>query len=172
MSKSPIVATQFHKDVFAAVMTATKAGETLFTRLTALLTNKYGEVAPTYEQFRGDHAMLNQLAKDRGLKDNQFGRKAFNNAIKSLYNELPVSQSAEAIAKRAQRPDKTSTGPAKKTVGTRAPSHAETIEQFISRVGVYKALEACTAILAAATETEAVAKGIKAAMGSPMKKAA
>jgi hypothetical protein len=155
---------KFHAEIVAAASVGLKANMTVLAKMEALITSKYGKVAPTYEQFRADHAALGELAKEKGLKDSQWVRKPFNCAVKSLYKALPESQSVAALAKRAlrEKEGKTKPGAVKKVTGTRAPSHAETIEQFIARVGVFKVLDACTAVLAADDSTKATADTLKA----------
>ncbi len=76
---------------------------------------QYGDTPPTYEQFWDDRDALKQMAKARGLADDQTIRRPYNAAVRQLYGEqilkltegrsvLPVSTSKEAVAKRLVRP--------------------------------------------------------------------
>lgn len=174
-----LVITPFHRDMFAACAAVRKAERTMLTKMQALLTSKYGEKCPTFEQFRADRAALKAIADEKGLKDDQWVRKPYNAAVKALYGELPVAQTAAAIAKRKLREAQEAANPkpaeksgAKKgETAQRAPSAGETIEQFIARMGVFKVLEQCVNILEAVDETKAVAQAIKKDV-MPLRKAA
>lgn len=167
--------TAFHKDVFACINTqhtaVTKAQGTMQAKLGGLLTSKYGAVAPTFAQFKLDRAALKELAVQKGLADDQWLRKPFNAAVIALYGALPEAQTAAAIAKRAARDaagvskgtakaGKGKAGAAKGETAPRRASDPETIEQLIARIGVWKVLEACTAILGADASTVAQAKAL------------
>lgn len=146
-----VVITPFHKDMFAACQLVMKAVGTMESRMQALVTSKYGKVAPTYAQFRADRAALKSLADEKGLTSDQWVRKPYNAAIKAVFGALPESQSASSIAKRklAAAKDKVA-GKAGAKKGETAPRRTgtpETIEQYVARVGVFKVLEACAAIL-------------------------
>lgn len=159
---SALVITTFHRDLFNAQVAGMKATGTMQAKLAALIASKY-TVAPTFEQYRADQAALAEIAKEKGLKDNQWVRKPYALAVKAAFGALPVSQDPAAIAKRKAR------GPAKEKAATVPKRGAEDLEALIARVGVFKVLEACTRILEADDSTKSQAKGIAAAM---LKKAA
>jgi len=180
------VATAFHKDAYTLAMSAHKAVESHASKLAALLTSRYGDTSPTYAQYREDQATLSQLAKERGLADNQWVRKPFARAVKALYGALPVSTAPEAVLKRQQREEalakaKAQAGPGapKGETQERAPSASESIEALITRIGLFKTLEACTRILASdevtkpqATHLAAVARKAAELSGVKVLKAA
>lgn len=152
--------TAFHKDVFSIIATAnraaTKAGETMSVKLFDLLGSRYGAVAPTFAQFKIDRAALKELAKAKGLTDDQYYRKAFNAAVIAKFGALPEAQTESAIAKREAR----GRNQAKKEATPAKRRDVETVEQYIARVGIWKILETCTAMLAADESTAATAKAI------------
>lgn len=160
-----IEVTAFHRDMFAACATVRKAEANMMAKMQALLSSKYGKTCPTFEQFRADRAALKMIAEEKGLADDQWVRKPYNAAVKALYGELPVAQTAAAIAKRKLREAQTAVSgkPAEKSgakkgeTAARAPSASETVEQFIARVGVFKVLERCVSILEAVDDTKAKA---------------
>jgi hypothetical protein len=171
-TKSTIVVTQFHKDAYAIAQTACKAGITMAQKLSALLTARYGDTSPTFEEYRADQAALAHMAKLKGLVDNQWVRKPYALAVKSRYGKLPESQDPAAILKAAKRAadkaekdakeGKASAGaPAGKTQD-HGTSDAETIEAIVTRLNVFKCLEACINILAADKTTKAQAIHMRA----------
>lgn len=99
--------TEAQKELFVIACRAgdriTRAMTTYTKELVAWLHAQYGETKPTYEQFWSDREALAILAKERGLADDQWVRKPYNAAVKSVYGELPVSPSKEAVAKRLVR---------------------------------------------------------------------
>lgn len=99
--------TEAQKELFVIACRAgeriTRAMQTYTKELVVWLQGQYGETPPTYEQFWSDREALAILAKERGLADDQWVRKPYNAAVKSLYGDLPVSTSKEAIAKRLVR---------------------------------------------------------------------
>lgn len=108
MSKiEALVISTFHKDVFATINTqrvaVDKAQGTMQAKLGALIVSKYGKVAPSYAQFRGDRDALKELATQKGLTDDQWLRKPYNAAIIAIFGKLPESLSPAALAKRALR---------------------------------------------------------------------
>jgi len=161
-----VVITAFHKELFAAAIAGRKATETMQQKMAALLKSKYGETMPTFAQFKGDRAALKQLAADKGLADDQWVRKPFNAAVKALYGALPEAQTAAALAKRKVREALGTTGKAKAGAkkGETAPrrqSEPETLEQYITRVGVFKVLQQCALILESDDSTKAMADTLK-----------
>ncbi len=102
-----LVITTFHKDAYAIINTqrvaVDKAQGTMQTKLGALIVSKYGTTAPTYAQFRADRDALKELAKEKGLADDQWLRKPFNAAVIAIFGKLPEAMTAAAIAKRAVR---------------------------------------------------------------------
>lgn len=143
-------------------------------RIEALITKQYGKVSPTYAQFKADRAALHTLAVNKGLASDQVLRKAYNGVINSLYGKLPESDSAAAIAKRAQRPtvDKSKKAKAaKKGAGT--ASKNETVAQFIARVGLAVVLQEVAKQLAVerASRTDAIALEAIASHYQPKKAA-
>ena len=164
----------FHKGVANIAITGMRAGETMAQRMQALITSRYGETCPTFEQHRADIKALNAIARDKGLTDGQWMRRPYNAAIVALFEKLPVAQTPEAIAKREQRAQrdavvKAAIAKAKETgeiapagapageTQERVPSEGEQLEQLIARVGVFETLYACLRILDADESTKAQA---------------
>lgn len=133
---------------------------------------------PSFEQYRADRAALKQLAADKGLADDQWLRKPFCAAVVALYGKLPESQSPEALRKAQERKvaqeavaalrkaQGTAAAPAapaapvgapKGETQDRAPSETEQLESLITRIGLFKTLDACIRILAADESTQAQA---------------
>jgi len=164
-----LTVTPYHAAVYAACAAAHKAAGTATEKMIALLKSKYGEVAPSYLQYRADQAALASIAKDKGLKDSQWLRKPFAAAVKAVFGALPESQDPASIAKRKLRAQKAGNAPASAPVGApkgkvqvKVTSPSESIEQAITRMGLFKVLEACTNILAQVDTTKELAKAIKA----------
>jgi hypothetical protein len=180
-TKAAVVITAFHQDVFNTSLTGQRASETMKKKLSALLVSKYGQPTigkdangketrsggPSFEAYRADHAALKHLAEVvKKLKDNQYVRKAYAHAVKTLYGAIPESQDAAAVAKRAQRDAKAAlakaaaaapTGaPAGETQATQ-PNEDEQIEQVIARLGYFKCMDALIRIAAADEKTKAQA---------------
>lgn len=167
--------TAYHKALYAAADGARKATVKALDAVKALLESKYGKTAPTYEQFRADRSALREIAKGKGLADDQWLRKPYNAAVTALYGALPEAQTAAAIAKRKVRDAlaangttiaKVKAGAKKGETAPRRQSEIETLEQYIARIGVFKVLAQCALILEADESTKAVAqvlKGIKKA---------
>lgn len=177
--------TAFDKDAYAIIDTARKAtdkaGNTMRQKLADLLRSKYGTTAPTFEQFKRDRAALKELASQKGLADDQWVRKPYNLAVHALYGALPEAQSAAAIAKRKLREANEAAGittvkAGKVVSGTAKPEAgkpgaqkgvpaaqpvpvAETIEQYIARVGLWQVMDACARLLNAdkSSTTDAMA---------------
>lgn len=195
---APIAMLPFHNEVFAIARTGHNAGLTMAKKMQALLISRYGEAlidssdkdnwgrpcaagGPTFEQYRNDQQCLAEIAKEKGLTDNQWVRKPYAAAVKALYGALPVAMTAEAIQKRAQREaneaakkahaEAAKAGAPKGETTERAPSAGETIEQVIARLGVFQALDACVRILSSEEMTKAQAQHI-AAMVKAAKQAA
>ncbi len=162
-----VVITAFHKDVFAAAIAGRKATETMQQKMASLLKSKYGETMPTFAQFKGDRAALKQLAADKGLADDQWVRKPFNAAVKALYGALPEAQTAAALAKRKVRDalGKSKAGAKKGETAPRRQSEPETLEQYITRVGVFKVLQQCALILECDDSTKDIGHSLKAING-------
>lgn len=182
----------FHKDVYAAINTARtavdKAQGSMQQKLANLLRSKYGAVMPTFEQFRADRAALKELAKQKGLSDDQWLRKPYNAAVHLLYGALPEAQTAAAIAKRALRAANEAAGitpvkdgkkdtPANKPgapkgeTAPRNPSNEETIEQYIARVGLWQVMDACARLLNADKSSTTDAKAVQAIVKKHVKAA-
>lgn len=171
--QTPVAILAFHKDVFAIAQTGHRAGETMHKKMCALLTSRYGKAAPTYEQYRADRAALLQLAKDRKLASDQWVRKPFCAAVKAMYGALPEAQTPEAIAKRALRAQQDAAVKAAKAAAAapvgapkgetqdRQPTEAEQVESLVTRIGLFKTLEACVRILEADEATKAQALHIR-----------
>ena len=151
--------TSFHKSLFDAMQACRKSAETMRTKMTALLTSKYGTTMPTWEQFKADRIALAQLADEKGLKDDQWIRKPYNAAVKALYGDLP-----SAPSRKVSGPKKGNgkAGAVKGQTAPRTTSERETLEQYIARVGVFKVLECCAHILEADESTKARAAGVLA----------
>lgn len=161
MKNEPLVISAFHKDMYSVMSTARASSETMHSKMCKLLTSKYGEVAPTYEQFKADRAALKSLATDKGLSDDQWVRKPYNAAVKALYGELPAAQTAEALAKRKSRGATQKPGAVKGDTARRRENTKETIEQYIARIGVFKVLEVCCNILDAEPATKDAANVLR-----------
>lgn len=198
---APVAMLAFHNEVFAIARTGHNAGLTMAKKMQALLVARYGKAlidntdtehwgkpcaagGPSYEAYRNDQAALAELAKQKGLTDNQWVRKPYAAAVKALYGALPVAMTAEAIQKRAQREANEAAkkaadaaakaGAPKGETTERAPSESETLEQLIARVGVFQALDACVRILGSESMTKpqamhiaAMVKAAKAAAQAP-----
>ena len=89
--------------LFDAAEQLNTAHETLVDRIKSVLLEQYGDAMPAYEQYKDDRRAMTILALERGLVDDQWIRKPYCAAIKSLYGALPVSSSGAANAKRAAR---------------------------------------------------------------------
>jgi hypothetical protein len=152
--------TAFHKDVFACIQAARKSNETMVARMRALLVSKYGETMPTYEQFKGDRLALAQLADDKGLKDDQWIRKPYNAAVKGLFGDLPKAPGSKVQGVKGGNGSKP--GAKKGETAPRTTSERESLEQYITRVGVFKVLQQCALILEADDATKGIAGAIKA----------
>lgn len=154
--------TKFHTEMFACMQTAAKAAGTMATRMQALLTSKYGTVMPTYEQFKGDRLALAHLADAKGLKDDQWIRKPYNAAVKALYGDLPKAPGSKV---EGAKKGNGNAGAVKGQTAPRTTSERETLAQYIARVGVYKVLAECAAILEADDSTKAISSSLKAING-------
>lgn len=164
----------FHRDAFAIARTGHKAGETMAKKMEALLTSRYGQTAPTFEQYKADRAALRQLAADKGLESDQWVRKPFCAAIVKLYGKLPESQSPEAlrkaeerrIAQEAVKKARESSAAAKPGAPAgetqdRQPTEAEQIESLVARIGLIKTADAIVRILKSDDRTKAQAVHIE-----------
>lgn len=175
-TKTPVAVAvdQFHKDVATCAMHGIRTAETVAKKMIALVTARYGETAPTFEQYKADLAAFKAIAEHRKLASEQWLVRPYGAALKTLYKELPVSMAPDAVAKRKQREErdalvKSAIAAAKKTaevtpVGAkpgetqeRQPSEAEQVEQLVSRVGLWETLYACIRILASDESTKAQA---------------
>lgn len=159
--------TPFHRDLFTAMETAHKEHGTMLTRMQALLKSKYGETMPTWMQAKGDRQALKALADERGLADDQWLRKPYNLAVKALYGALPESTSASAEAKRRMRDagikvTQVKAGAKKGETAPRRTGDPETLEQYITCIGVWKVLEQCCVILECDDSTKDVAEKVRA----------
>ena len=159
---SALVITSFHKSVGAAISKSASAQITLAATLGKLIQAQYLGKSPSFEQYRNDQAALAEIAKERGLVDNQYYRKAYAGAIKAAFGEVPVSMDAAAVAKRLARGVKAKAGAKKGDTVARKPAQSETIEQLIARIGVFKVLESCAKLLEADDSTKEAAKALKA----------
>jgi hypothetical protein len=168
-----VVISPFHVKMYNAAFKAAdgvcKAIESQRVVMANLLRAQYGDVAPTYAQFRGDRDALRVMALDRGLVDDQWVRKPYNAAVLALYGALPVSDSPAALAKRAQRPvvvkGKAKPGAVKGDTAQRvapADSTPEGIAQFIAKVGAGKVLAELSKILATKKDTQLDASALQA----------
>lgn len=168
-----IVVTDFHRDAYNIAMTGARANMSMGKKLAELIHTRYGDTSPTFEQYREDQAALRELAKVRKLADNQWVRKPYAAAIKARFGKLPVSLDPAAVLKAAKRAADAAAKP--KAAG--APAGAtqdhgatpdEQIDALVTRVGIFKMLEACTRILAA----DDLTKGQAAHIGKMAAKAA
>ncbi len=154
--KRTVLVSQWQEGLYDVLFGAAEAlcavEQTQGERIRTYLSGHYSDVAPTYAQFISDRAALHVIALDRGLVDDQYVRKLYNKAIKELFGALPVSMSAEAVAKRAQRPAKQERV-AQKAVA-KIVSNADQIESFIASVGMAKILTTAAKILKASQATK------------------
>lgn len=165
-----VIISPFHVKMFDAAFKAAdtlcKAVESQRVVMRNLLVSQYGDVPPTYGQFRADRDALRVMALDRGLVDDQWVRKPYNAAVIAMYGALPVSDSPAAQAKRAQRPvavkGAVKPGAVKGDTAARAPAEPATIEQFIAKHGAGKVLAELSRILATKRETQLDAKTLLA----------
>jgi hypothetical protein len=176
--------------VDAAEPTA-RAGQTAHQSMLVLLIERYGvcklEAAPkelnadgtradvggpSKTDYDADQKFFGELAKLRGLANNQWVRKPYASAVKALYGTLPVNESAEALRKRLERKaNGASTGhgnaeeaqAGRKTGETqeRAPSKAETAEQFVTRTGIPETMDAMARVLETKPSTALAAKVLR-----------
>ena len=164
----------FHIKLFAVAFDSAelvcKAVETQRERMRDVLRQHYGDVCPTFAQFKADRLDLKARALERGLVDDQWVRKPYNAAVIDLYGALPESDSAAAVAKRAQRDGAVKAVPApsakagavKGQTTDRDPSASETIEQFIAKHGAGNVLASLAKILATQRESALDAKTLQA----------
>lgn len=165
MAKTQILeVSAFHRDVFGILSRAHTSALTTAQKMAQLLATKYGKPVvtkdangadklsggPTFEQYRADQSALREIASERKLKDAQWLRKSYARAVRETYGALPESQSAEAIAKRAQRaaqeaaakqgannPPAAHAGAPAGETQNRAPSPSETMESLVARCGMF-----------------------------------
>ena len=168
--------TAFHKDVANIAIAGMRSQETMHKRMVALITSRYGDTAPTFEQHRADIKAFGEVAKSRKLASDQWIRRPYNAAIIALFEKLPVSMAPDAVQKREQREArdklvKAAIAKAKESqtmqavsnpVGApagetqeREPSDAEKLEQMVTRCGVFETLYACLRILDSDESTHA-----------------
>lgn len=158
-------------DCVDSMRTVDEVQESARARMLARVRAQYGDVCPTFDQYKADRAAFQLMANYRGLASDQVIRKPYCLAINELFGALPVSDSPAAIAKRAQRPvkapkvAKTDTPPTE-----RVETVPATIGQFIAKYGAAAVLVELAKILATekATSTDAktliaVASHLKAA---------
>lgn len=182
-----VIVSAFHKDIVAICRAGMSAYATQREKLQALLVSKYGppkiekdakgaETArsggPTYEQYRADQAALREAAQTarpvKGADVGQWVRKQFARAVQTLYGELPASTDPAAVAKAAQRAaaraqaPTTAAAPAATDKGAQdhGQSEQEAIESVVTRLGLFRTLEACINILQADERTKAQAAHI------------
>lgn len=172
--KGTIAITPFQQDLFAAAYKGAevinKAVESNRATMRRLLLDQYGSTAPTFEQFKADRAALKILAAQKGLVDDQHVRKPYNAAVVDLYGALPESQSAAAIAKRAERDAAGvsikakggKAGAVKGDTAARNESAPENVEQFIAKYGITQVLQAAARILAEKRESKLDATTLQA----------
>lgn len=147
--------TEAQKELFVIACRAgdriTRAMQTYTKELVNWLKVQYGVNPPTYEQFWSDREALAILAKEKGLVDDQWVRKPYNAAVKSLYLELPVSPSKEAVAKRLVR----ASSPRKPRPARNPILNIENaLHRMIGEYGYAQVLEAMSHILAEREETK------------------
>jgi hypothetical protein len=178
--KATVVISDYHKDIFKVAQTGQRATETMRVKLQNLLVSKYGAPVttvgadgvrilsggPTFEQDREDKKALAQLAKDKGLKSDQWVRKPYNAALTALYGKLPEAQTPEALRKAAERKiaqeaiakaraaAAAPAGAPKGETNDRAPTEAEQIDSLVTRIGLIKTADAIVRILKADERTK------------------
>ena len=119
-----------------------------------LVRTEYGTTPPTFVQYRDMQDAMRLQALADGFTG-QAMRKHVAAAVKQLYGSLPVSDSPAAQLKAKARAIKSAIAkknePAKVVITgapmAHRPGAAETIEQFIARIGVAATLEALARIL-------------------------
>lgn len=164
-----VVATEFQRNVFAVAFSTgaqvNKVIESARARMLTVVRAQYGDVSPTYEQFKADRSAFSALALERGLVDDQVIRKPYCNAIVELFGALPVSDSPAAVAKRLQRPVVDKTAKAAKTDTPpvdRPVTVSDKIGQMIALHGPALVLIELAKILGTAKETMIDAKALVA----------
>ena len=157
-------------------------GDNKRTALTAHVRKMFGDTAPTFAQYKvlqgamylqGVEACFDAIGGEKYT--GQAMRKHIAAAVKTAYGALPVSDSPAAIAKRAQRPTSTPKVKADATTDTLSEGnatgghvpahHAETVEQFVARVGIVNVLAAVGRILDVEDATKAEAKAVRSVIG-------
>ena len=101
--KASIVVTEFHRAIAAAIGKADKAQATLAGSVKHAIGTRYGAIMPTYLEYMADQLALDNLAKAKGLADNQHYRKVYAKFVNEIYGALPISLAEDAAKKRAQR---------------------------------------------------------------------
>jgi len=101
--KAAVIVTEFHKAIAAAIGKADKAATTLAGTIRHEIGKRYGDTMPMYLEYMADQIALDNLAKAKGLADNQHYRKVYAKFINEMYGALPVSLAEDAAKKRAQR---------------------------------------------------------------------
>ena len=101
--KAAVVVTDFHRAIASAIGKADKAAVTLSATIKAEITKRYGGTMPVYLEYMADQIALDNLAKAKGLTDNQHYRKVYAKFVNELYGALPISLAEDAAKKRAQR---------------------------------------------------------------------
>lgn len=188
MAKQIIEISAFQRDVFAVLSRDHTQTQTTAQKMATLLATKYGKPVlgkdadgaetrsggPTFEQYRADQSALREIAAERKLKDAQWLRKSYAKAVRETYGALPVAQTAEAILKRQQRaaqeaikrqaagnpPAPTAGAPAGQTQ-EHAPSPSETMEQLVTRLGLFNTGFALVRILESDESTKGQAVHIR-----------
>jgi hypothetical protein len=173
----------WHKSLAACVAHQVKTVETVAAKCKTLIVETYGDVPPTFKQYKDDMAAFHEIA-EKGKVSEQNLLRAYRDAVKELFGELlksegspsglPVSQEPKAVEKRMERKAKdekiaealklaektAQSTPVGAPVGQtqeRQPSEAEQTESIVARIGVYECMYACLRIMAASKVTEAQA---------------
>lgn len=195
-SVAAVIVSQFHTAAFDILRTQANSQFSAKAKLSALLITKYGKPhmerdadgketptgGPSFEAYSADQTALKQLCERlpgaQGVDKGQYMRKQYAIAVKGLYGSLPASQDAAAVLKRAQRDAKKAANPAA-PVGAaegatqdKAPTESETIESIVTRLGLFKTMAACVAILKADAKTAKQAVHIEKQVSALVKLAA
>jgi len=169
----------FHKDAAAILGAGQRAGETMDKKMRALLVSRYGSPTlqpesekfgepgaaggPTFEQYTADQKALKLCCKTEGAQ--QYARKGFAKAVRTVYGALPVAQTPEALRKAAERKiaqdaiakaregAKAPAGAPAGQTQDRQPTEAEQIESLVTRIGLIKTADAIVRILKADEKT-------------------
>ncbi len=173
-----------------------KAHDKVTTATRAQLVVMYGDIAPTYDQYRGDLNAIKAQCLKAGVKE-KYSMDVYAETVALIYGDklteaqkdiahgansrLPLSRDKESVALRAKRQAEKvakaqvaeSTAPTKADdASKKVVQENEAIEQYVAKVGVQKILAACQHILDSDDSTKMQAKVIAGMLKELQKKLA